>query len=117
TLARAVHYAHQRGLAHGNLKPSNVLLTPPPSPARQLLTRGGSPTAPKEAGWGVPPDSRAAPLGTPKITDFGLTRPTDDTPGQPPARRPPAPARRPPGPAARSRHRRPRLPAPGAGPG
>ncbi len=49
TLARAMHYAHQRGVVHRDLKPSNVLL--------QQAQGAQSPG-----------------LGTPKISDFGLAK-------------------------------------------
>jgi WD40 repeat protein len=50
-LARAMHYAHVKGVIHRDLKPSNVLLAGPPD-------------APPE--WCVP-----------KVTDFGLARTQD----------------------------------------
>lgn len=55
TLARAVHYAHQRGVIHCDLKPSNILLTVSPERAE-----------------GPPPDRVAD--WVPKVADFGLAK-------------------------------------------
>jgi WD40 repeat protein len=59
-LARAVHYAHERGVVHRDLKPANV-----------LLASGGCQPPDGETPGGFHP-----PLAeyTPKITDFGLAK-------------------------------------------
>src|SRR5207302_1230489 len=60
TLARAMHYAHQRGVIHRDLKPANILLSVATPEARSLRTTdNGQLTA------------------VPKITDFGLAKQLD----------------------------------------
>jgi tetratricopeptide (TPR) repeat protein/tRNA A-37 threonylcarbamoyl transferase component Bud32 len=64
TVARAVHYAHERGVVHRDLKPANILLSfsrePRASAAADALARG----------------SRLNET-VPKITDFGLAKRLD----------------------------------------
>src|SRR5262249_46943310 len=64
TIARAGHYAHQRGVIHRDLKPANILLAPDPEGVT-LTPRADARTAGEPPRW------------VPKITDFGLARPLE----------------------------------------
>jgi hypothetical protein len=68
TLARAIHYAHERGVVHRDLKPANI-----------LLARGHKRPACEP---GRKPPSEDACGYEPKITDFGLAKRLDEESGQ-----------------------------------
>ena len=67
TLARAIHVAHCEGVVHRDLKPANILL--------QQNAGGGSNDRSVSSRSGFAADPASCLL--PKITDFGLARPTE----------------------------------------
>jgi hypothetical protein len=58
-LARAVQFAHERGILHRDLKPANVLLAAAPAPPQTGFPPGGG---------------GALDTWTPKVSDFGLAK-------------------------------------------
>src|SRR5262249_7219140 len=68
-IAEAIHAAHQQGILHRDLKPANVLLQMPNEECRMKNEKQDASAL----------NTRHSSFGIPKLTDFGLAKPLDDT--------------------------------------